>query len=94
MIKCKSLFQYANVFSLNEYEKNDKIILKYLISKKHKKVCTILTYIEHFLIWASKITGCISISAFSSLLGFPMGIANSAIGLKLCATTSGTRDYN
>ena len=37
MIKCKSLFQYANVFSLNEYEKNDKIILKYLISKKHKK---------------------------------------------------------
>ena len=91
MIKCKSLFQYANVFSLNEYEKNDKIILKYLISKKHKKVCTILTYIEHFLIWASKIT---EISAFSSLLGFPMGITNSAIGLKLCATTSGTRDYN
>ena len=36
-----------------------------LISGKHKKVCTTLNYIEHFLILASTFTGCISISAFA-----------------------------
>ena len=28
--KGKSLFEYPNLFSPNEYEKNDKVILKYL----------------------------------------------------------------
>ena len=35
------------------------------MSKKHKNVCTALDYIEHFLILASTITGCVAISAFS-----------------------------
>ena len=61
------------------------------MNKKHKKVCT--TYIEHFLILASTITGCISISAFASLVGIPIGIASSAIGLKICAITAGIRNY-
>ena len=30
MLKDKSLLDYTNLFSLNEYEKNDKIILKYI----------------------------------------------------------------
>ena len=54
-----------------------------LMSKKHKKVCTSLNYIEHFLILASTITGCISVSAFTSLIGIPIGITSSAIGLKI-----------
>ena len=29
MLKGKSLWQYKNLFSPNDYEKNDKIILKY-----------------------------------------------------------------
>ena len=29
MLKAKSLLDYPNLFSPNEYEKNDKIILKY-----------------------------------------------------------------
>ena len=29
------------------------------MSKKHKKVCTTLNYVEHVLILASTITGCI-----------------------------------
>ena len=29
MLKVKSLLEYTNLFSPNEYEKNDKIILKY-----------------------------------------------------------------
>ena len=42
----------------------------------------------HFIL-ASTITGCISISAFASLLGIPIGFTSSAIGLKICAITTG-----
>ena len=42
------------------------------MSKKQNKVCTTLNYIEHFLTLASKITGCISVFAFSSLIGIPV----------------------
>ena len=45
-----------------------------LVSNKHKKVCTTLNYIKHFLNLASAITGCVSISAFASLLGIPIGV--------------------
>ena len=41
-----------------------------LMSKKHKKVCTTLYYIEHFIL-ASTNTGCVSISAFA-LVGIPI----------------------
>ena len=40
-----------------------------LISKMHKRVCATLNYMEHFLFLASTITGCVSISAFASLVG-------------------------
>ena len=50
------------------------------MSKKHKKVCTTLNYIEHFFILDSAITGCISISVFGSLLGTPTAITSSTIG--------------
>ena len=66
-------------YSLEEIEQNEPI------SRKHKKVCATLKYIEHFLILSSTITGCISISAFVSFLGIPIGVTNSAIGLKICA---------
>ena len=38
-----------------------KINRNELISKKHKKVCITLHYMEHFLILASEITVCVSI---------------------------------
>ena len=44
------------------------------ILKSKKKVYTSLNYIKHFLILASTITGCVSISAFASLVGIPRGI--------------------
>ena len=59
-----------------------------LISKKHKKVCTTLDYVEHFLIVGSAITRCVSISAFASLVGIPIGITRSAVGLKICVITA------
>ena len=42
-------------------------------------------YIEHFLILASTIAGCISISAFTSLVGITIGITSSEMELKICA---------
>ena len=55
------------------------------MNRKHKKVCTTLNYYEHFLILASTITGCISMSAFASLHGIPIRITSSSIQLKICA---------
>ena len=63
------------------------------MSRKHNKVCATPNYIEQFLILASTITGCISISAFAFLLGIPIGIASSAIGLKLCVIAAGIKKY-
>ena len=34
-------------------------------------------------------TGCVSISAFTSLVGIPIGIKSSAIELKICVITAG-----
>ena len=61
--------------------------------RKHKKVCTTLNYIEHFLILASTINGCISVSVSASLLGIPIGITSSAIQLKICAIAAGIKKY-
>ena len=49
------------------------------MSRKHKKVCTTLNYIKYFLISACTVTECMSIYAFASLLGIPIGITSSAI---------------
>ena len=81
--KDKSKFRLKNIdetrnYLLEEMQQNK-------LSKKPKKFCTTLNYIEHFLILHSTITGCISISAFASLIGTPIGIMSSAIGLTICA---------
>ena len=62
-----------------------------LMSKKHKKVCSVLSYIVHLLIVISIITGCATISVFGPLVGVPVGITSSAIGLKTCAITVGIK---
>ena len=59
-----------------------------LMSKKQKKVCSFLNYIEHLLILVSAVAGCISISGFASLLSISIRITSSAIGLKNCAITA------
>ena len=61
-------FSFKNIdetrrYFLEEIEQNE------LMSRKYRKVFTAVNYIEHFLILASAITGCISISTFASLLG-------------------------
>ena len=44
------------------------------MSRKQKKVCPTLNYIERFLTSVSTITGCILIYAFASLIGIPGGL--------------------
>ena len=48
------------------------------MSKKHKKVCMVLNYIEYLLILASVVTGYVSISTFVSLIGIPVRITSFA----------------
>ena len=78
--KISQEFRLKNINEIRNYfleiEQNE------LMSRKHKKVYTTLNYIKHFLILASAITGCISISAFASLLGISKGITSSVIALK------------
>ena len=68
-----------------------------LMSKKHEKDCRDLSYIDHSFILInqliSTVTECVSISAFASLVGVPIGIISSAIGLKICAITTGIENY-
>ena len=58
-----------------------------------KKICKTLNYIEQFLILASAITGCISISVLASLLGISTEITSAAIGLEICAIAQGIKKY-
>ena len=58
---------------------------------KNTNFCTGLNYIEYFLILSSTITGCISISSFSSLVGILIRITSSARELKTCAIIVGIK---
>ena len=51
-------FRLKNIDGTRNYFLGE-IKLKELMSKKHKNVCTILNYIENFVVLASTITGCI-----------------------------------
>ena len=51
------------------------------------------TYIEHFIL-DSKVSECVSIFAFASLVGIPIGITSSAVGLKVCEITAERIWYN
>ena len=59
-----------------------------LMSKKYKKACRFLNYIEHLIILISTVSGYVSISAFASLVGIPIGNTISAIGLNICVITA------
>ena len=64
-----------------------------LMSEKNKKTFKCLNYVEKLLILVSTVTGCISISAFVSLVCVPANITSSAVGVKICAITAGIKKY-
>ena len=74
-------FRLKNIKEIKNYfikETNQNELMK----NKHKKVYRILTYIDHFLVSASSITRCVSVSAFASLVVIPIGITSFMVGLK------------
>ena len=75
------------IYLIEEINRNE------LMSKKHKKVCRVLNYIDNSLTVLSTITGCISISAFASLVGIPIGITSSATGLKISVIVAGIKEF-
>ena len=79
--RLKNIKETRNYF-IKEIDKNG------LMSKKCKKGFTILNYIEHFLILAFAITGCVLINDFAFLPGISIGITNSTIGLEIFAKTA------
>ena len=74
-------------YSIEEINQNE------LMSKKHKKVYRVLNYIDHLLILVSTVPGCVSISAFASLVCIPIGITSSAIRLKHFVITAGIKKH-
>ena len=63
------------------------------MGEKYKKTCKYLNYVLHLLILLSTDTGCVSISAFVSLVCVPVGITSSAVGINICAITAGIKKY-
>ena len=63
------------------------------MSKKHKKVCKVLNYIDLLLIVTSTITGCVSVSALASSVGIPIGVVSSSVWLKICVIAAGIKKY-
>ena len=63
------------------------------MSKNHKKVCSVLKYIDYLLVVTSTVTGCVCIFVFASLVGIPIGITSSTKVLKICAITAEIKKY-
>ena len=63
------------------------------MSEKYKKTCKYLNFVEHLLILVSTVTGCVSIFACASLVFVPVGIANLALEVIICAITAGIKKY-
>ena len=74
-------------YLLNAIKQND------LMSKKYKKTCKYLNYVEHLLILFSTVTGCVSISAFASLVAIPVGITSSTLRIKICTIIAAIKKY-
>ena len=53
----------------------------------------ILNSVENLFILASIATGCISISAFASLVDILVGITSSAVVINICAIIAGIKKY-
>ena len=66
----------------------EKINLNKLMIKKHKTACTALNYIEQLLILIYVAARSVSISAYASLIGIPLGIVSSTLGLKIYSITA------
>ena len=56
-------------------------------------MCKILNCFEHFLVFISAVSSCVSISAFTSLVGVLVGISISAVALKTYVIIARIKKY-
>ena len=64
-----------------------------LAGKKHKKARKYLNSAESLLILSSIITGCVSISAFASLVDINLGITSFSVGINIFAIIARIKKY-
>ena len=76
------------IFPIFSYYFLEKIKPNDLTSSKQKKFCPTLNCIL-FFVFASEITGCLSVVAFISSLGFHKGITSNTIVIKDFVITAG-----
>ena len=55
------------------------------MSEKYRKTSKYLNFVENLIILSSTVNGCVSISAFASLVSIAVGIISSAVELNICA---------
>ena len=77
----------TSIYLLGEIKQNA------LISEKYEKTCKQISYVEHLLILAWTVTGCVSFSAFDSLVSISVDIRSFALGIKICVITSVMKKY-
>ena len=84
-------------FKLREIdEKNyfiEEMTQNEFISKRHRNICKILNYTEHWFMLASTVTRFVSISVFASLIGMPVVIKSSAATIKFFVITADIKKY-
>ena len=78
-------FRLKNIGEARNYLTED-INQSDLMCKKNKKICTVLNFINHFLILASAVTGLF----FSC---YPIGTTSCAVELKISAIILGIKKY-
>ena len=80
-------FRMKNMDKTKNYL-TEKINQSKLMSKKHKNVYRVFSYIKSLLLLICTVSGCLLNSAFDSLVSIPIGITSSSIGLEVCAITA------
>ena len=86
-------FRFKKIVELKNLKILDEINYIDLMSEDYQNTCNYLNYAEYLLILASTFTCCVSTFAFGSLVCAAVGIASSAIGLKICAITANIKRY-
>ena len=85
--RLRKIYEARN-YLLDEIKHND------LMSEKYKNTYKYLSYVKHLLILASKVSGCVSISASTSLVCVPIGITSSSAGINIWTIIAGIEKYN
>ena len=85
-------FRLKNINETRNYY-IEEISLNEMMSKRHEIVCRVFNCVKNLLISVSTETGYVSISDFASLIGVPVGIVGSTIGLQIFVLTAAIKKY-